>query len=38
VIGMLTLGVVGHATSAAVRLIGRSLLGWRARALGLGGS
>lgn len=38
VIGMLTLGVVGHATSAAVRLCGRLLMGWRARALGLGGA
>lgn len=36
VIGMLTLGVVGHATSAAVRLVGRLLMGWRARALRLG--
>jgi NitT/TauT family transport system permease protein len=35
IIGMLTLGVVGHATSAAVRLTGRLLMGWRARALRL---
>jgi NitT/TauT family transport system permease protein len=37
VIGMLTLGAVGHATSAAVRLAGRLLMGWRARALQLEG-
>jgi NitT/TauT family transport system permease protein len=35
VIGMLTLGAVGHATSAAVRLTGRLLMGWRARVLRL---
>jgi sulfonate transport system permease protein len=38
VIGMLTLGLVGYATSALVRLLGRSLMGWRARALSLGGA
>lgn len=38
VIGMLTLGIVGHATSAAVRLLGRSFMGWRARALRLEGA
>jgi NitT/TauT family transport system permease protein len=37
VIGMLTLGVVGYVTSAAVRLVGRLLMGWRARSLALGG-
>lgn len=38
VIGMLTLGLVGYATSALVRLLGRSLMGWRARTLSLGGA
>jgi NitT/TauT family transport system permease protein len=38
VIGMLTLGVVGYATSALVRLVGRLLMGYRARTLGLGGA
>lgn len=38
VIGMLTLGIVGYATSALVRLVGRALMGWRARSLSLGGS
>lgn len=37
VIGMLTLGAVGYATSALVRLVGRALMGWRARSLALGG-
>lgn len=37
-IGMITLGVVGYATSALVRLVGRSLMQWRARELALGGN
>lgn len=37
VIGMLTLGVVGYVTSAAVRFAGSLLMGWRARTLGFGG-
>ena len=36
-IGMITLGIVGYATSALVRLVGRSLMQWRARELALGG-
>jgi NitT/TauT family transport system permease protein len=36
VIGMLTLGIVGYATSALVRLAGRALMGWRDRSLSLG--
>lgn len=35
VIGMLTLGLVGYATSAAVRAAGGALMRWRARELGL---
>jgi ABC-type nitrate/sulfonate/bicarbonate transport system permease component len=35
VIGMLTLGLVGYATSAAVRLVGRWMTNWRARELAL---
>jgi sulfonate transport system permease protein len=38
VIGMLTLGVVGYITSAAVRLVGSMLMGWRTRTLALGGA
>jgi NitT/TauT family transport system permease protein len=38
VIGMLTLGVVGYTTSAAVRFVGSLLMGYRARALALGGA
>ncbi|HLY57362.1 MAG TPA: ABC transporter permease [Stellaceae bacterium] len=37
VIGMLTLGVVGYATSAAVRLAGNRLMAWRKRDLALVG-
>jgi NitT/TauT family transport system permease protein len=37
-IGMATLGMVGYATSAMVRLIGRQLTEWRERELGVGGS
>lgn len=36
VIGMLTLGIVGYASSAAVRAIGKLLMRWRSRELGLG--
>jgi NitT/TauT family transport system permease protein len=36
VIGMITLGIVGYLTSAAVRLLGNSLMTWRARELALG--
>ena len=38
VIGMITLGVVGYASSAVVRLVGAYLMRWRERELGLGGS
>ena len=37
VIGMITLGVVGYATSAAVRIFGNYLMQWRARELAMGG-
>ena len=36
VIGMLTLGMVGYASSAAVRAVGRFLMRWRSRELGMG--
>lgn len=36
VIGMLTLGLVGYATSALVRAVGNSLMQWRVRELALG--
>jgi NitT/TauT family transport system permease protein len=36
VIGMLTLGFLGYATSALVRFVGERLTAWRARDLGLG--
>ena len=35
VIGMLTLGLVGYASSAAVRLLGAALMRWRTRELGV---
>lgn len=35
VIGMITLGLVGYSTSAAVRLAGRQLMRWRSRAVGV---
>jgi NitT/TauT family transport system permease protein len=38
VIGMLTLGAVGYATSAAVRVVGERLTAWRARELAIGGT
>lgn len=38
IIGMLTLGLVGYASSAAVRLLGAALMRWRARELGFEGS
>jgi NitT/TauT family transport system permease protein len=34
VIGMITLGVVGYLSSAAIRIIGNHLMRWRARELG----
>src|SRR5262249_25712016 len=37
VIGMITLGVVGYVTSAAVRIFGNYLMQWRAREVALGG-
>jgi NitT/TauT family transport system permease protein len=37
VIGMITLGVVGYSTSAAVRMIGNYMMQWRARELAMGG-
>ncbi len=38
IIGMITLGIVGYITSAAVRLVGDYLMQWRMRELALGGS
>jgi NitT/TauT family transport system permease protein len=35
-IGMITLGIVGYATSALVRLLGNRMMEWRVRELGLG--
>jgi ABC-type nitrate/sulfonate/bicarbonate transport system permease component len=37
VIGMITLGVVGYVTSAAIRILGNYLMQWRARELAMGG-
>jgi len=37
VIGMITLGIVGYATSAAVRMLGNYLMQWRTRELAMGG-
>ncbi len=37
VIGMITLGIVGYATSAAVRILGNYLMQWRTRELAMGG-
>jgi NitT/TauT family transport system permease protein len=37
IIGMLTLGLVGYATSAAVRFVGGRLMTWRTRELAAGG-
>ena len=36
VIGMITLGIVGYLTSAAVRMLGNYLMQWRARELAIG--
>jgi ABC-type nitrate/sulfonate/bicarbonate transport system permease component len=36
VIGMITLGIIGYITSAAVRLVGDYMMQWRARELSLG--
>jgi len=38
VIGMVTLGAVGYATSAMVRILGDYLMQWRVRELALGGN
>jgi sulfonate transport system permease protein len=37
IIGMITLGIVGYVTSAAVRVVGDYLMQWRMRDLALGG-
>jgi len=37
VIGMITLGIVGYVTSAAVRILGDYMMQWRVRELALGG-
>lgn len=37
VIGMATLGLIGYASSAAVRWLGKRLMAWREQRLGLGG-
>lgn len=37
IIGMITLGAVGYATSALVRLVGDYMMQWRVRELALGG-
>lgn len=37
VIGMVTLGIVGYVTSAAIRLLGDYMMQWRTRELALGG-
>jgi ABC-type nitrate/sulfonate/bicarbonate transport system permease component len=37
VIGMITLGFVGYATSALVRILGDHVMQWRVRELALGG-
>lgn len=37
VIGMVTLGAVGYATSAIVRIVGDQLMQWRVRELAMGG-
>lgn len=37
VIGMITLGIVGYVTSAAIRFVGDYLMQWRTRELALGG-
>jgi len=34
---MITLGVVGYATSAGVRMLGNYLMQWRAHELAMGG-
>ena len=38
IIGMVTLGIVGYVTSAAVRLLGDYMMQWRTRELALGGN
>lgn len=37
IIGMVTLGIVGYVTSAAIRLLGDYMMQWRTRELALGG-
>lgn len=37
IIGMVTLGIVGYVTSAAIRLLGDYMMQWRIRELALGG-
>jgi sulfonate transport system permease protein len=37
VIGMVTLGIVGYVTSAAIRILGDYMMQWRTRELALGG-
>ena len=37
IIGMITLGIVGYATSAAIRVMGDYMMQWRTRELALGG-
>jgi ABC-type nitrate/sulfonate/bicarbonate transport system permease component len=37
IIGMITLGIVGYVTSAAIRLLGDYMMQWRTRELALGG-
>jgi NitT/TauT family transport system permease protein len=37
VIGMVTLGVVGYLSSAAIRVVGNLLMRWRAREFGFEG-
>jgi len=37
IIGMMSVGIVGYATSALVRLAGDYLMQWRVRELALGG-
>ncbi len=37
IIGMVTLGIVGYVTSAAIRILGDYMMQWRTRELALGG-
>ena len=38
IIGMITLGIVGYVTSAAIRILGDYMMQWRTRELALGGT